>query len=124
MKKQSEGLASGLKGGPCYSKTETSRDWLPLLPHTATSPGSFLTQRPHLVVGQGVQSLPVILDLGGDVLILQDHPRPASLSPLCGKSPGSSERPSGPSWGWGVLKTAVQAPTAHPLKGHPWTDSC
>lgn len=47
-------------------------------------------------MGQGVQPLPVILNLGGDVFVLQDHPGPAALSPLCGKSSGSSERPSGP----------------------------
>lgn len=37
----------------------------------------------HLVVQQGVQSLPVAFNLGGDVFILQHHACDAALPPLC-----------------------------------------
>lgn len=36
-----------------------------------------------LVVGQGVEPLPVTLNLCGDVLILKDNSSQSSLSPLC-----------------------------------------
>ena len=74
---------------------------------------------PHLVMCQGVESLPVILNLSGDVFILQDHPRPASLSPLCRGNSSISDRPLGPSHG--TLRTPVQASAWHHLRVHPKT---
>ena len=71
---------------------------------------------------QGVESLPVVLDLGGDVFILQDHPCPASLSPLCRGSSSISDRPLDPSRG--ILRTPVQASARHHLRVHPKTDRC
>lgn len=38
---------------------------------------------PHLVVGQRVDPLPVTLDLGGDILVLEDDTGHAALAPLC-----------------------------------------
>lgn len=37
----------------------------------------------HLIVEQHVEPLPVSFDLGGDVLVLQDHALPSTLAPLC-----------------------------------------
>lgn len=105
------GIRTGcLALGTCYSRTERAGIWALL-----ASPSS-LPQSPHLVMGQCVQSLPVVLDFGGDVFVLQDHPHPASLSPLCGGSSGSSEQPSGPSHG--DPEDPVWAPT-QPYRGAP-----
>lgn len=38
---------------------------------------------PYLVVGQGVEPLPVIVDLCGDILVLQYDPGHPALPPLC-----------------------------------------
>lgn len=46
---------------------------------------------PHLIVHQGVQALPVALDLGGDVFILQHHPSDPALPPLWGEGKPRSE---------------------------------
>lgn len=108
-----EELGLGVKSwGACSSRTERAGNWALL-----ASPSS-LPQSPHLVMGQRVQSLPVVLNLGGDVFILQNHPHPASLSPLCGGSSGSSEQPSGPSHG-DPEDPCVGTHTA--LSRAPWT---
>jgi hypothetical protein len=39
---------------------------------------------PYLVVGQGVDPLPVTLDLGSDILILEDDTSHTALAPFCG----------------------------------------
>lgn len=36
----------------------------------------------HLIVSQSIQSLPVVVNLGGDIFILQDDSRHAALAPL------------------------------------------
>lgn len=36
----------------------------------------------HLIVGEGVQAFPVIVDLGGDVLILENDSSHSALTPL------------------------------------------
>lgn len=50
-------------GGACYSWPETGGNCGLASP---TPPA----QSPHLVMSQGVQSLPVILNFGGDVFVL------------------------------------------------------
>lgn len=37
----------------------------------------------YLVVSQGVESLPVIVDLSGDVLVLKDDASDPTLPPFC-----------------------------------------
>lgn len=36
----------------------------------------------HLIMSQSIQPLPVVVNLGGDILILQDDSRHAALAPL------------------------------------------
>lgn len=36
----------------------------------------------HLIVSQSIQPLPIIVNLGGDILILQDDSGHAALTPL------------------------------------------
>lgn len=37
----------------------------------------------HLIVGQCVEAFPVVIDLGGDILILKDDSGHPALTPLC-----------------------------------------
>lgn len=60
----------------------------PALPWSPGRRGQALARRSgsqggHLVVSQCVQPLPVIVNLGGDILILQDDAGHAALAPLC-----------------------------------------
>lgn len=43
----------------------------------------FLMLGLYLVVSQGVESLPVVVDLRRDILILQNYPGHPTLAPLC-----------------------------------------
>lgn len=94
---------------------------LPLLNPSAPCPHSS-----HLVMGQGVQPLPVILNLGGDVFILQDHPGPTSLSPLCRESRCISERPVGPSCEdpEDPYAGGYRAPSQGCIRGHTGASRC
>ena len=63
----------------------------------------------HLVVRQRVEPLPVIVDLGGNVFVLQDDTGHAALPPLC----GGGEGPGALSGRWAAEGQAL--PPAHVL---------